>query len=1132
MHLSLSGWQTGEDDTRSGDVTYSDPPTFEELSTGENAFHLRIIRGVSAWWDELDSTSSDGFDPLFYRIKLIGEPVFNWMSDWENDTRASGTPANPTFDQLTTGENVVYKRVIRGVTTWWDALPAVTAASGFDLPFAYLKEWFSAGSDLGAWLFTNVVTPIQTWWNATEKVGGTDAENTFPARVWRGIIDLGDAFADDVLEGLGDVWDFFDEHVITPVTEWWEATEDTTTGADNTIPARVWRGIIDLVPFGNDIVTEVTDGLDWAFDTVTETWDYIRGNVTDFGANILEGFGSAWAYFNSNIVTPIQTWWETTADTETPADDSIPARVWRGILDLGSAFTDGISDGVSDALDTAIEGLTFVDGTIRDWINDNLNVVAVRAGLLTLGTWLGAGASVIGKVVTDLPGQLYTGATTFTHVVRGILFGGINTTAAGWLEDRGTEIQAALGTTYSRLVTFGAGITTSASAWLQARGADIQTALGDAWVNVNNLVTEIGSDAADWLEEQSAEIVTALGAAGNTAWTWLQALPGSARNFLTGITSTIHSTLDRIAGWVGTASTALAWISDTLYDGATTFVDAAKEALFGGGTPEAFAESEADGQITSALSSGGDITAKIGTEIKSAWDDFWEGLDDVSYSANMTLTQILEGITDFFTSGSTTTDDTKATKALDNLSSVSINKPLKFASVLNTPTPNYSLWRVGSNMEIRTVSTGDFNVRLGDDILFKVGTPTTTELPVVPLIVEDDGVRVNEPLVIGVNTNPGLNIRGIGADSLGYLYFKTPSVNGHWYFQNNGGSNRTEFEILKQAIKIGEDNNSASDPTGNGEIKRVGTTLKAYVGGEVKDFADIGGGSGSGANAELSNLTDPTELNQGLSFEGGADTRVDGGAAGVGADTGNDLYINVPNTFDRVRFSANGTSYTEISRYGLKLPSFPTTTEVALGGTLVPGTIWYNSTTGTIRGVVADDTIIDLSGGGSGGDSYTAATMEDFIDGLTTESAPSTGDYLMLDVGSEVRKVTLEDIGVLIGGSGGDLSAVAQDIIPNGNSYVLGSTSNRWDSLTVRNIFATGDISCRDLEPTGIIEHTGNQVGFFDTGTAYQETWNDNVTSLASAATRKAKTNDTASNLAGIINAILDRLEDIGLIEY
>ena len=646
-----------ENDTRStaSDVTYSDPPTFAELSTGDNAFHFRIIRGVNTWWDGLTVDSNEGFDPFFYQIKTIGEPVFKWMADWETDTRASGTPANPTFSQLTTGENVVYKRVIRGVTSWWDELgtPAEEVDSAFNLPFAYVKEWFSLADDLGAWLFDTVVEPIQTWWDDTTETG-TDADNSFPARAWRGITALGDAFVEDVLEGLGTVWEFFNENIITPVKEWWDDTEDTTTGADNTIPARVWRGIIALTPFGNDIVTEVTDGLDWAFDTVTETWDYIRGNVTDFGANILEGFGSAWAYFNSNIVTPIQTWWETTADTETPADDSIPARVWRGILDLGSAFTDGISDGVSDALDTAIEGLTFVDGTIRDWINDNLNVVAVRAGLLTLGTWLGIGASVIGKVVTDLPGQLYTGATTFTHVVRGILFGGISTTAAGWLE------------------------------------------------------------------EQSAEIVTALGDAGNTAWTWLQTLPGSARNFLTGITGTIHSTLDRIAGWVGTSSTALEWISDTLYDGATTFVDAAKEALFGGGTPEAFAESEADGQITSALSSSGDITAKIGAEITDAWEDFWVDLGETAHGVNTSLTTILSDIADFFTSGSTTTDDTKATKALDNLSSVLINTSLKFAA--DTTLPTYSIGRNVNNMQIRIGANRNFGVVEGSDILFMVGS--------------------------------------------------------------------------------------------------------------------------------------------------------------------------------------------------------------------------------------------------------------------------------------------------------------------------------------------------------------------------------------------------------------------------
>ena len=162
----------------------------------------------------------------------------------------------------------------------------------------------------------------------------------------------------------------------------------------------------------------------------------------------------------------------------------------------------------------------------------------------------------------------------------------------------------------------------------------------------------------------------------------MQALPDSARNFLTGITGAIHSTLDRIAGWVGTASTALAWISDTLYDGATTFVDAAKEALFGGGTPEAFAESEADGQITSALLSSGDITAKIGAEITDPHGmTFWVDLGDTAHGANTSLTTILSDIADFFTGSSSSSDG--ATVELDNLGTTSINKPLIFDLSVN-----------------------------------------------------------------------------------------------------------------------------------------------------------------------------------------------------------------------------------------------------------------------------------------------------------------------------------------------------------------------------------------------------------------------------------------------------------------
>ena len=433
----LGEWENDTRAAASSTVTYSDPPTFEELSTEQNAFHLRIIRGVSTWWGLLDSSSS-GFDGFFYQIKTIGEPVFRWMSDWENDTRASGTPANPTFSQLitgnnafhlriirgvstwwtgltssstgtfdqffyqikkigepvfewlenwesdtrapasttvtystpptfgelTSGENLVYKRVIRGVTSWWDALPAVADASGFDLPFAYIKQWFSATDDLGIWLFDNVVEPVQTWWTDTEIVGGTDEENSFTSRVWRGVTTSVTSFAADTLSGLGEFWEYLDTNVIEPVKVWWEATTETGTDADNTFPARAWRGITAL--------------------------------GSDFADDVLEGLGSVWQFFNTNVITPVKTWWDATASTGTTDvfgnSNTIPVRVFRGLLYIANnAFRGEVVKLVTGGLAWAFNTVDATWNYLRDQATDF--VTDVKDGVISGITWVHASVS-------------------------------------------------------------------------------------------------------------------------------------------------------------------------------------------------------------------------------------------------------------------------------------------------------------------------------------------------------------------------------------------------------------------------------------------------------------------------------------------------------------------------------------------------------------------------------------------------------------------------------------------------------------------------------------------------------------------------------------------------------------------
>ena len=460
--------------------------------------------------------------------------------------------------------------------------------------------------------------------------------------------------------------------------------------------------------------------------------------------------------------------------------------------------------------------------------------------------------------------------------------------------------------------------------------------------------------------------------------------------------------------------------------------------LFDDKTQYVFAQDEAGTKITAELGSSGDITAKIGAEITDAWEDFWVDLGETAHGVNTSLTTILSDIADFFTGSSSSSDG--ATVELDNLGTTSINKPLIFDLSVNA----------GADDDTVSISQANDDLYLkapsGDRIYQQIAGTTIAE-------ARSDQFKISKKLLFGNSSVPGNTETGIGVSNNG-LYMKN-SGSDKIYFQSGGNSllriSGTQVEsrhlvpqgnslyklgdsaarwsigyiddlkiyddlAVADTIRVGSSSVPTSTTKLDGDIWKSGDDVMIQSGGSSRNISSAGG---SGANAELSNLTDPTELNQGLSFEDGVDTRVDGGAAGVGADTGNDLYINVPSNFDRVRFSGNGTSHTEIHRYGLKLPSFSTDVENLIISDPAPGTIWYNFTTGKIRGREADDVTVDLSGGGSGGDSYTAATMEDFIQGLTTESAPSTGDYLMLDVGSEVRKVTLEEIGDLIGGGGG-----------------------------------------------------------------------------------------------------------------
>ena len=105
-----------------------------------------------------------------------------------------------------------------------------------------------------------------------------------------------------------------------------------------------------------------------------------------------------------------------------------------------------------------------------------------------------------------------------------------------------------------------------------------------------------------------------------------------------------------------------------------------------------------------------------------------------------------------------------------------------------------------------------------------------------------DSVAINKALNFKLNTNTG---GGASTNSFGF------DVGNNMYLKMSGPADIfriqagtvTQIEIANRGIKLVD---GVGDPTANGEIKRVGSTIKIKVNNSVKDLADIGSGSGGG----------------------------------------------------------------------------------------------------------------------------------------------------------------------------------------------------------------------------------------------------------------------------------------------
>ena len=679
----------------------------------------------------------------------------------------------------------------------------------------------SAGitSALGAaWTWLNAldgtertaITTAATWVaSASTKIG--NYLSGLSAAAWNNITNFGSAISAGITSALGAAWTWLNaldgtERTAITTAATWVASASTKIGNYlSGLSAAAWNNITN---FGSAISAGITsalgaawtwlnalDGTERTAITTAATWvasastkigNYLSGlsaaawnNITNFGsaisAGITSALGAAWTWLNAldgterTAITTAATWVASASTKIGNYLSGLSAAAWNNITNFGSA----ISAGITSALGAAWTWLNALDGT-------------ERTAITTAATWVASASTKIGNYLSGLSAAAWNNITNFGSAISagitsalGAAWTWLNaldgtertaiTTAATWVASASTKIGNYLSglsaAAWNNITNFGsaisAGITSALGAawtWLNALDGTERTAITTAATWVASASTKIGNylsglSAAAWNNITnfgsaiSAGITSALGA----AWTWLNALDGTERTAIT-----------TAATWVADAS---AKIYNILSSGATSFLSAAQTILFGGATPSTFAESEADGQITSSLNTGGSIITKINASLLAAFTTF---ATDLGATASTTFDTLLGNISSFLSGGSS-----------------------------------------GANRNLSNLG---------------------------------DGVAINKSLNFKLDTDTG---GGTGSNSFGFdddnnMYLKMKGPADIFRIQ---ASSTTQIEIANRGIKLVD---GVGDPTANGEIKRVGNTIKIKVNNSVKDLADIGSGSGGG----------------------------------------------------------------------------------------------------------------------------------------------------------------------------------------------------------------------------------------------------------------------------------------------
>ena len=631
----------------------------------------KIWEALKSSYSWLEDTITDVAENIWEALKLS----YTWLED------AIADVAGNIWESLKLSYTWLEDSIADLAGNIWEALKS---------SYSWLED---AISDVADSIWTDLKSSYSWLEDAISDVAGNVWESLKSSYTW-----LEDAIADvagNVWGSLKSSYSWLEDAIADVAGNVWGALKSSYTWLEDAIAdvaGNVWGALKSSYTWLEDAIADVAGNV-WG--SLKSSYSWLEDEISDVVDNITSQLGTTWTNITtalSGITTSLSLWIQGRgSDIQTALGTN-----WNKLTSIISAFTFNSANAI-----TAISGglSTAVTSAVSDAVDD------IEAGVQTAIDWVADATTNIQSWWDDntdsgivwLQGLTSTVQNRITSAATWVVSATSNIETA--ISSAGTEIRSALGSNWSKLTDIINQFTFSGNT---VNG--IRDALDSAVDTIADAIPQISSAISTWLN-------TTLGTTGRSTLAAVSSWLGSTINTSSEI---IDRILDQIIG--GTSGSFINRFYKLVSSSATSLKNSFERLLFGGLIPSAFAESEADGQITASISSTS--SGSIGGKINTALNDILTAAGEATQS---TLASITTAIGNLFSSSSTSGANTN----LSNLgSNVAINKPLTFGSSINTSGTDGTKsigYDTNGNLWLKTKSTGnDLRFTAGGVTFFRV----------------------------------------------------------------------------------------------------------------------------------------------------------------------------------------------------------------------------------------------------------------------------------------------------------------------------------------------------------------------------------------------------------------------------